>query len=71
MGVVLPHVILLPDASWAMLPASLDGGMVWRPADLIEESLDRLLPPSSDSLLKCMQLSLAVQTRVSNLELDE
>ena len=54
-----------------MLPASLDGCMVWRPADLVYEPLDRLLPPSSDSLLKGMQLSLAVPTRVSNLELDK
>ena len=54
-----------------MLPASLDGGMAWRPADLVDEPLDGLLSPGSDSLLKGMQLSLAVPTRVSDLELDE
>jgi hypothetical protein len=54
-----------------MLPASLDGSMAWRPTDLVDEPLDGLLPPDSDSFLKGMQLSLAVPTRVSNLELDE
>jgi hypothetical protein len=69
--VVLPHVILLPDASCAMLPASLDDDMTWRLADLVDQPLDSLLPPGSDSLLKGMQLSLAVPSRVPNLELDE
>ena len=40
-------------------------------ADLVDEPLDGLLPPDPDSLLKGMQLSLAVPTRVSDLELDE
>jgi hypothetical protein len=57
-----------------MLPvarSSLDKGMIRRPTDLINKPLDGLLPPDSDSLLKGMQLSLAVTTWVSNLELDE
>src|SRR6202012_1188540 len=52
-----------------MLPVSLSGSTAWRPTDLVDEPLDRLLPPRSNSLLEGMQLSLAVPTRVSALEL--
>ena len=54
-----------------MLPVSLNGSTVWRPTDLVDEPLDRLLPPRSNSLLEGMQLSLSVPTRVSALELDK
>ena len=52
-------------------PSSLDKGMIRRLTDLINKPLDGLLPPDSDSLLKGMQLSLAVTARVSNSELNE
>jgi hypothetical protein len=54
-----------------MLPPRFDGGIGWRPTDLINEALDSLLPPDSDSFLQDMQLSLAVPAGISNLELGE
>jgi hypothetical protein len=42
-----------------------------RPTNLIDESLNGMLPPGSYSLLESIQLPLAVAAWVTNLELNE
>jgi len=49
-------------------PLGFDRVRKRRPTDLIDESLNGLLPPDSYSLLEGMQLSLTVSGRVTNLE---
>jgi hypothetical protein len=62
----MPH-----EGCYRLGPSSFDRVRVRRPTDLIDESLNGLLPPGSYSLLESMQLSLAVAARVTNLELNE
>ena len=52
-------------------PSSLDRVRARRPTDLIDESLNGLLPPDSHSLLEGMQLFVTASSWVTNLELDE
>src|SRR5690349_1123288 len=56
---------------YRLATSSLDRAMVRRSTDLIGESLDGLLPPSSYSPLQGTQLSLAVPVWITHLELDE